>query len=335
MDHFHSFEEIRRRLPAAGKNPTAPDGAFLAGSAGCFATIGTYDGVHRGHQAILSPLVEKAHAAGAKAVVVTFHPHPIVLLRGIDQPYYLNTPEERAQLLGDLGIDAVVTLTFDRALAGLTADEFMQQMSSALNLRELWVGSDFALGRNRQGDITALAEIGRRLGYELRIIPLAGQVDEASGAEERISSSRIRELVRAGQVSRAAQMLGRPYALEGPVEHGEARGRGLGFPTANVAYWSEKITPAYGVYATWAWLGPRRIPSVTSVGVRPTFDNPPSLPRVEAYLIDFDEDLYGKELRVEFLEFLRPELRFNSAEELIDQMILDTQNAREVLAHAA
>jgi riboflavin kinase / FMN adenylyltransferase len=328
MEHFRSFEDMKRRQMPTGDTPAAPGGA-------AFATIGTFDGVHRGHQAILKPLVEQAHNAGARAVVVTFHPHPIVVLRGIDQPYSLSAPEERARLLGEIGIDAVVTLTFDRALAALSAEEFMQQMSAASNLRELWVGSDFALGRNRQGDTAALREIGQRLGFDLRVVPQVTLPGESGETEERISSSAIRALVRAGQVTRAAQMLGRPYAVEGPVEHGEARGRELGFPTANVGYWPEKITPAYGVYATWSWIGDRRVPSVTSVGVRPTFDHPPDKPRVEAYLIDFNEDLYGQQLRVEFLEFLRPELRFHSAQELIDQMVLDTQNAREVLAHAA
>jgi riboflavin kinase/FMN adenylyltransferase len=123
--------------------------------------------------------------------------------------------------------------------------------------------------------------------------------------------------------------------MQGAVVHGDGRGRALGFPTANVAYWPGKLVPAFGVYATWTWIGPRRVASVTSLGVRPTFDNPPAAPRVEAYLLDFDDDLYGQTVRVEFLEFLRPELRFDSAATLIDQMILDTQKAREVHANAA
>jgi riboflavin kinase / FMN adenylyltransferase len=328
MEHFGSFEEARRRQTPAGEDPSAPGGVS-------FATIGTFDGVHLGHQAILRQLVSEARAADARVVVVTFHPHPSAVLRGIDQPYYLSSPEERAHLLGETGVDTVITLKFDLALASLSAEEFMRQMSAATHLRQLWVGSDFALGRNRSGDPDALREIGRELGYTLRLAEQVTLPAEQGDQQERISSSAIRRLVRAGQVARAAQMLGRPYAVEGPVEHGEARGRLLGFPTANIGYWTEKITPAYGVYATWAWIGARRVPSVTSVGVRPTFDNPPDQPRVEAYLIDFDEDLYGQQVRVEFLEFLRPELRFGSAQELIDQMIIDTLNAREVLAHAA
>lgn len=317
MQHLHAFEQLNLKES--------------------WATIGTFDGVHRGHQAILLPMIQQAHQAGSPAVVVTFHPHPVAVLRGITEPMCLNTPEERARLLGELGADVVLTLKFDRDLASWTAEEFMQQMSEHLGLRRLFVGSDFALGRNRQGDIPRLREIGEQMGYTVHV---TGEVKSQNGSGERISSSRIRALVGQGQVAQAAELLGRPYAVEGIVAHGDGRGRTLGFPTANIDYAPEKITPTYGVYATWTWIGvdgsaPTRVPSVTSVGVRPTFDPPDTTPRVEAYLIDYTGDLYGKMVRVEFLEFLRPELRFSSAQALIDQMILDTQNAREVLAHDA
>jgi riboflavin kinase/FMN adenylyltransferase len=309
MEHLHSFDEVSLK--------------------DAWATIGTYDGVHRGHQAILIPMIQAAHTAGCPAVVVTFFPHPVAVLRGIQEPICLTTPDERAHLLGALGVDTVITLTFDRALAAVTANEFMHKMSAQLTLRQLWVGDDFALGRNRQGDIPTLQAIGKELGYSVH----ATREVDIDG--ERVSSSQIRTLVRNGEVGKAARMLGRPYALEGPVAHGDGRGRGLGFPTANVDYWPGKITPSYGVYATWTWVDGQRIPSVSSVGVRPTFDPPDSTPRVEAYLIDYAGDLYDQPVRVEFLEFLRPELRFRSVQALIDQMGLDTQNAREVLAHVA
>lgn len=316
MEHYHTLEEVRLE--------------------GAWVTIGTYDGVHRGHQAILRPMAEAAHAAGAPAVVVTFYPNPVVVLRGVSEPVLLTPPDERARLMGALGIDAVITLSFDHALASLPAETFMQRLSDALGLRQLWVGHDFALGRNRQGDIPALEAIGARLGYSVHV---TGEV-LVDGL--RISSSQIRERVRLGDLAAANKMLGRPYAMQGLVAHGEERGRALGFPTANVDYWPGQIAPAYGVYATWTWISDgsdarplvRRVPSVTSVGLRPTFDPPILTPRVEAYLIDFTGDLYGQMARVEFLEFLRPELKFDSAQALIDQMILDTQTAREVLAHA-
>lgn len=315
MQHFSSLDEVKRARQ--GQDLPVQD-AFL--------TIGAFDGVHLGHRAILSRMVEEAHRAGSPAAVVTFHPHPVAVLRGIDSPLYITSPQEKAHLLGQLGIDIVITLTFDLALASLTAEEFMLLLSESLGIRQLWAGSDFALGRNRQGNVDMLEKIGQRLGYSVHVIP-------AIEVDGRISSSRIREQIRAGQVSDAAQLLGRTYSIEGPVVHGDGRGRGLGFPTANVDYWPGKIIPAYGVYATWTWLRNRRLPSVTSVGVRPTFDNQPTAPRVEAYLIDFDEDLYDQIVQVEFLEFLRPEYRFTSVDSLIEQMVKDTLLAREVLDH--
>lgn len=308
MKHFLSFEEVELK--------------------NTWATIGTFDGVHRGHQAILVPMAQEARANGATPVVVTFFPHPMVVLRGASGPMYLTSPQERARKMGALGIEAVITLTFDRALAGLSAEEFMQRMVDHLGLRQLWVGNDFALGRNRQGDIPALQALGQQLGYQLKVI------DPIELGSERISSSAIRRLVREGDVARAADMLGQPYSLEGPVIHGDKRGRQLGFPTANVSYWGEKIVPAYGVYATWTVVDGKRLPSVTSIGVRPTFDPPGAPPRLEAFLLDYDKDLYDQVVRIEFLQYLRPELRFTTAEALIDQMVLDTQRAREVLAHA-
>ncbi|MBE0697466.1 MAG: bifunctional riboflavin kinase/FAD synthetase [Anaerolineaceae bacterium] len=319
MQHFHSLEELKR----VTLSYPAIDNAWV--------TIGSFDGVHRGHQAILKLMVKKAHAAAGFAVVVTFYPHPIVVLRGATESIYLNSPEERAHLLGKLGIDIVLTLPFDPSLAQQTAEEFMHNLSAAIGIRQLWVGDDFALGRNRQGNVNELHRIGDQLGYKLHIV---NKVTDGNKGE-RISSSRIREILRAGKAAEAARLLGYPYSVEGPVIHGDGRGRGLGFPTLNVGYWPGKIVPLLGVYATWTWVGERRLPSVTSVGVRPTFDNPPAAPRVEAFLIDHDQDLYGQEVRVEFLEFLRPELRFDSVQDLIDQMIIDTQNAREVLAHAS
>lgn len=316
MLHFRSLDEVKQSAPGAVSIQNA------------WATIGSFDGVHRGHQAILTAMAAEAHAAGAPAGVVTFHPHPAVVLRGSGEPFYLTTPDERARLLQELGLDFVLTLTFDRALANLSAEEFMQEISSAVKLRQLWVGDDFALGRNRQGDIPTLRQIGEQLGYSVRVI------DKVVGSGERISSSRIRELLRAGEAAGAARLLGRPYAVEGPVIHGDGRGRGLGFPTLNVGYQMGKLIPRYAIYATWTWAGERRLPSVTNVGVRPTFDVLPAPPRVEAFLIDHEEDLYGQTVRVEFVEFLRPELRFESAQALVDQMVIDTQNAREVLLHA-
>lgn len=303
MQHFHSFEEVAL--------------------SNAWATIGSFDGVHRGHQAILAPLVQEAHAAGAPAVVVTFHPHPSVVLRNLQNPHYLTHPDERAELLGQLGIDAVLTLTFTRELAALSAEEFMRLMSQHMGLRQLWAGYDFALGRNRQGDLPMLQKIGEQLGYSVRVI------SEVKLEGVTISSSQIRALLGEGQVDEAAKMLGRLYSLRGPVVHGDGRGRGLGIPTANLDFWQEKIVPARGVYATWVKIGEERVQSVTNVGIRPMFEGEP---RVEAHLLDFDADLYGKTLEVEFVEYLRPEMKFESVDKLLEQIQQDVQQAREIFA---
>lgn len=293
-----------------------------------WVTIGSFDGVHRGHQAILTPLVAGAHAAGDPAVVITFYPHPARVLRGIEGPYYLTSPEERADALAALGVDVVVTLAFTPALAALSADEFMQQLSTHLGLHRLWVGYDFALGRGRQGDVTALRQIGERLGYELDVIAPV-RLDEAT-----VSSSQIRALVAEGSVAAAAQLLGRWYSISGPVVHGDARGRRLGIPTANLQVDSQRLLPLNGVYATRLWADDRPYPAVTNVGVRPTFENQPVAPRVEAHLLDFSSDLYSQTAKLEFIEFIRPEQRFESPQALLEQIQKDTQRAREVLAHA-
>ena len=341
MNHFRSLQTIEQFLKEGQTNtgkPQAGDSVARSAFQPAWVTIGSFDGVHLGHQAILKPLAEQAHAAGALAVVVTFHPHPVVVLRGVSQPIYITGPDERAQLMHNLGIDAVLTLTFDRDLAALSAEEFMQMMVDHLNLKQLWVGEDFALGRNRQGDIPALRAIGERLGYTVRVMETieatTTQPVNSNSSSVKISSSIIRELIRKGAVAEANRMMGHPFTVEGKVIHGEARGRHLGFPTANVDYWMEKVTPALGVYATWAWVGDQRYPSVTNIGLNPTFTDQLIHPRVEAFLIDFDGDLYEQEMRVEFLEFLRPELRFDSIQALIDQMNHDTERAREVLEHA-
>lgn len=293
-----------------------------------WATIGSFDGVHRGHQVIISKLVAGAHQSGAQAAVVTFFPHPAVVLRGSQGPFFLTTPEERAQLLEELGVDVVVTLHFDRQMAALTAEEFMRNISDHLGLRRLFVGYDFALGRGREGNVDRLRQLGEQMGYTLE----ANESFEIGG--EPVSSSRIRGLLTRGAVDEAALLLGRPYSLSGEVIHGDGRGRTLGIPTANISVWQERIIPAVGVYATWAIVDGERLASVTNIGVRPTFENQPVFARVEAHLLDADLDLYEKKVKLEFIQYLRREQRFPSIQELLDQIHRDIQQSREVLAHA-
>ncbi len=292
---------------------------------GTWCTIGSFDGVHRGHQTIISSLVRAAHAACAPAVVITFHPHPAVLLRGINTPFYLTSPHERAHLLAELGVDYVITLPFDRAMASLEPDKFMQMLADHLGLASLWVGHDFALGRGRIGDIPALQAIGQHLGYHLQVV---GPVQAGS---EVISSSQIRNLLLSGDVEAAARLLGRPYSVQGNIISGQQRGRRIGIPTANLDLPASRLLPANGVYATRALINGQPWASVTNIGLRPTFENAPVLPRVEAHIMDFTGDLYNHEIKLEFIAHLRSEQTFPNVQDLIEQIQKDIRQAREVL----
>ena len=288
--------------------------------------IGSFDGVHLGHQEVLKKLVRGAHATGSPAVVITFHPHPAVVLGKRQHPFYLTTPEERAALLGALGVDVVITQPFNRQVASLTALEFMTWVRDHLHLSHLIVGPDFALGRGREGNIERLSQIGEEQGYTVEV---AGPV---SSDGDPISSSAIRKALDEGDVERAARLLGRPYCLSGKVIHGDGRGKSLGIPTANLDVWAERAIPKNGIYVCHAHLDGLTWGAVTNIGFRPTFDNQPPSPRVEALLLDFDQDIYGQEMELSFIARLRDEVRYSSVQDLLDQIKLDIQDAREILA---
>jgi riboflavin kinase/FMN adenylyltransferase len=290
-----------------------------------WVTIGSFDGVHLGHQRIIRQLVADTQANHQPVVVITFFPHPAVVLGKSSNGGYLTTPEERADLLGSLGVDYVITLPFTRELSTLTALEFMKMLTDHLQISHLFVGYDFALGRQREGNVERLREIGAQLGYQLTVF------EPVESGSLPISSSQIRQLIRAGKVKQAAELLGRLYAVEGTVVHGDGRGKLLGFPTANIDYWEQRVMPATGIYATWVTVDGKRCRSVTNFGLRPTFENTPPAPLLETHIMDFSDDLYGKQLHLEFSAFLRPEKKFASVEELILQMNRDKQDAWEVL----
>lgn len=293
-----------------------------------WGTIGSFDGVHLGHQALIQQLVQSAHTAKKPAVVVTFYPHPVVVLRKIDKPYYLTSPEERATLLGNLGVDYVVTLPFSLELSRLDASQFMRLLTDHLGLRKLYTGRNFALGHNREGTVERLRKIGSELGYEIEVVPpldVGGEV---------VSSSKIRTLIGNGEVDRAARLLGRLYSLSGQVVHGDGRGHDLGIPTSNVEVQPQRVLPANGVYACWAIVNEQRIPAVTNIGIRPTFEKQPTLPRVEAHLMDFQGRLYGQVIELQLIARIRPEKRFATVDDLLNQIRQDIQVAREVCAHA-
>jgi riboflavin kinase/FMN adenylyltransferase len=290
-----------------------------------FLTIGNFDGVHRGHQMLISAMAAAAHAAGCRAGLLTFDPHPLAVLRPAAPLRYLTSPEERAELLAALGLDFVLILPFDREVAALPAAEFMRRLVARVPLCTLWIGPDFALGRGREGSTAQLSEIGRDLGYDVHV---TRQYDWQG---EPVRSSRIRALLAEdGAVDQAADLLGRPYRVSGPVTSGAQRGRRLGFPTANVQVPAGRLLPAFGVYACWVWRGETGLPAVVNVGVRPSFDS--GQPSVEAYLLGFAEDLYGETLGLSFTRRLRGEQRFADIPALIAQIGRDAAAARHTLA---
>ncbi len=291
-------------------------------SGGAVVTIGSFDGVHRGHQGLVRRLVECSRREGLSAGLITFHPHPSAVLTPHAPTLYLTALEEKVSLLEELGLDWVAVLSFTDRLARTPARDFMRMSLERFNLRIVWVGDDFALGYRRRGDVHALREMGREMGFRVHVVA------PVTNGEARISSTRIRALLFDGRVEDAARLLGRRYALFGEVIHGARRGRRIGFPTANIKVPHGRVVPANGVYATYALLGAERYCSVTNVGVRPSFDH--GARSVEAHLLDFDRDIYGRQLRIEFVARLRDEQRFDNIGELIVQIGRDVEEARQI-----
>ncbi|MCS7219767.1 MAG: bifunctional riboflavin kinase/FAD synthetase [Anaerolineae bacterium] len=296
----------------------------LATSQECELSIGNFDGVHRGHQALIHRLVSSAHAQGRLAGVITFDPHPMRVLRP-DMPLaYLTTLDERLELLRLLELDFAIVHPFTSDTARTPAGAFMQSLVAHLHLRRLWVGPDFALGHQREGNVPTLRRLGDEMGFAVEVIePVL-----VEGIEVR--SGHIRQALSAGKVDLAAQMLGRPYWLTGKVIRGAGRGRAMGIPTANLSVPSERVMPAYGVYAAWCHVAGQRRPAAVNIGVRPTFDD--KQPTVEAHILDFDGELLGAEVRLELVLRLREERRFPSVEALLSQVRWDVANTRRALA---
>lgn len=287
-------------------------------------TIGSFDGVHLGHQTLIRNLIEKAHACDCKAIVITFWPHPATFFKRAPLAWSLTSPAERRTLLISLGVDEVMTLNFDDVLANLTAEEFILGLKAKLNLKGLLVGPNFALGKGREGTLEKLTAIARQQDFELEVIT------PVKTGEGMISSSQIRGDLLESRVKAAAQKLGRPYSLTGKVVHGEHRGTGLGVPTANLDYEPERLIPANGVYITRALVNGRAYASVTNIGVRPTFENPLLVPRIEPHILDMHDQLYGQELSLEFIDHLRPEIKFADSKELVVQIQKDILKTREL-----
>jgi len=289
-------------------------------------TIGSFDGIHRGHQEIIRNLTAEAHKNKASAIVLTFFPHPAEVLRGRNFPFYLTTPDEKAEILGEMGVDIIITHPFDQRIANTSARDFIIRLHQHLGFRHLKVGHDFALGRDREGNAKALGEIGKELGYTVE------QIEPFKLDDQVVSSSRIRFLLGAGQVEEAAKLLGRNFSITGKVVLGDQRGRSIGFPTANLDLWEMRAIPAAGVYVCRTAVNGIHYDAVTNIGVRPTFESNPVPPRVESHLLDFSGDLYGTSIKLDFIARLRGEQRFASADELIAQIHRDVETARQILA---
>lgn len=286
--------------------------------------VGVFDGVHRGHQEILKRLTGGARENGAAAVVLTFHPHPAKVL-GRGEIKLLTLPDERAEILGGMGADVVVTHPFDADVANTAAFDFMQRIKTRLDLVHLVLGYDSTLGKNREGNAARLAEIGSELGYTVETVPA---LSDESGV---ISSTEIRKLIAVGKIEEANQLMGHPYRLRGPVIRGDQRGRTIGYPTANVDYSDDKLIPLNGIYACWAKLGRERFQAAVNIGINPTFTPDKKSVNVEAYLLDFDREIYGAVLELEFVARLRDELKFDSVGALVEQIGRDVQQTRTML----
>lgn len=288
-------------------------------------TIGTFDGVHVGHQQLIRTVAQQARARGALAVVVTFHPRPAQILHPDSPTSYLCSLDTRLRLLERAGADVLVPVRFSRELSQMSAFDFTRVLVERAKMRELVGGPDLALGHGREGTPDVLREIGARLHFDVTIVPVL----EIDG--EAVRSSTIRQAIADGDVQRAAKLLGRHYVVEGDVVRGDGRGRTVGVPTANVSPVEKILLPGNGVYAVYFHEGGRRRPGAANVGVRPTFDGVGR--SLEVHILDFDGDLYGRACQVEFVERLRPEQRFASVDDLLKQIHHDIRRAREILGH--
>ena len=287
-------------------------------------TIGNFDGVHRGHQVLLRRTVHLAADSGARSVAVTFDPHPTAVLRPDAEPPRLQTLEDRVAAIGDAGIDLIVVLPFTRELAAWSPAEFVSQvLAGALEAVRVVVGTNFRFGHKAAGDVVTLLELGESHGYAPEAVTLL----EIDG--RRISSSAIREHLTDGDLAWVVRVLGRPYLLHGEVVRGDGRGRGIGFPTANLEVEAGVAIPATGVYAGHAEVAGRRLPAVTNVGVRPTFDG--TVRTVEVHVLELDEDLYGQRVGFTFEHRIRGERRFDGVEALVAQIGRDVAESRRLL----
>ena len=307
--------------------------------AGTVVTIGVFDGVHRGHQLLISKAVDTARELGVPCVVMTFDPHPVTIFAPERAPRALMSLDERARHIADLGVDALLVIDFREELAGLTPAEYMDDvLVSALGAKHVLVGENFTFGRDAAGTATDMAQLGEQAGVDVTIVKLLGK------GEVRICSTAIRDHLSGGDVALATDFMGRPFSVIAPIERGAGRGgKELGYPTANQYASDTSAVPADGVYAGWLTIiddgeieGDMqpgvRYPAAISVGTNPTFGD--ARRSVESFVLDRDADLYGRMARVEFVGKVRDMVKFNSVDELLDNMARDVETTREILGVA-
>ncbi len=304
------------RLDARTPMPESLRGAIIA--------LGNFDGFHRGHQAVAGEAIAWARAEGRPAIIATFDPHPVRYFAPEAAPFRLTTLDQRQELFEAAGADAMLVFAFDAELAGTTAKDFVQELLARhLGAAGVVTGEDFTFGKGRGGNVSVLAELGAEAGMSARAV---GAISEHG---EVVSSSRIRDALKAGDCATATQLLTRPFAIRGTVEHGAKLGRSIGYPTANLSL-GNYLRPAYGIYAVTGLLpGGRVVHGAANLGIRPSFDPPIEL--LEPYFFDFDGDLYGQEIEVALHHYLRPEAKFDTLEALTAQMEADCSTARSLL----
>jgi riboflavin kinase / FMN adenylyltransferase len=315
------------REPREPDEPDEPGETGDAGNRGTAVTIGKFDGVHAGHRAVIAQLETIAREHGLESVVVTFDRHPLALLAPAKCPPFLISAEQKLRLLAETGIDRTLVLEFDEALAGLSPEDFVRTvLVDGLRVRHVLVGRDFRFGSHGSGDVSALERLGAELGFAVDLID-----DVKPDGVRRVSSTWIRELLAHGDVRAATALLGHSPTVRGEVVHGAARGRELGFPTANLSPESEGLIPADGVYAGWLTDAGVRYPAAVSVGNNPTFHGV-AQKQVEAYVLDRDLDLYGHIVEVSFVDRIRGMVAFTGIDPLIEQMRADVDEIRGLLA---
>ena len=291
-----------------------------------FLAIGAFDGVHLGHQAVISTSARHAHAAGGTPVVVTFDPHPAKVLRPNDAPHLLTATQHKIDLIRRLGVGHLLVIQFSREFAATPPEEFVRELvAHSQSLREICVGHEWSFGRNRAGNLALLKELGQQLQFEVvGISPVL-----ANGNV--VSSTAIRQAIEAGDFDKAGAMLGRPYTILGTVTGGEKLGKKIGFPTANLSAHSEQFPPD-GVYLAEAWIEGVLYHGVVNLGFRPTLAHGKPQRILEIHILDFDDDIYGQNVEVRFLHYLRPEKKFPDIDALVRQIDADVQRARKLCA---